>query len=142
MTGRPRILIFLFLGLAAVLGGCSPGKGRVTLRNQTGKTILEGRLRIGTQNFGFDSVKPGAEIPFNFECGECRPCSYQVGLTLENHKQTSETIGFIQRGTDYQDILGIERNTLTLDSVANPSGDGHNFSKGSQSKKLKWILSK
>jgi hypothetical protein len=143
MTRPASTLIFFTLPLLIpFFAGCSPGRGQVSLLNKTGREIKEGRLKVGSQDFVFSRVKSGDSRQFSFECGECGPCRYQVGITLSDHRQAVETIGFIQRGMDYQDTLEIDGKNLILDSAASPSGNANSLSKGSQSQKLKWILSK
>lgn len=130
---------FACLVLPLFLTGCARGKGEVAVVNQTGKTIVEGRLLLGSQTFDLGGVKPGESRSFSFSSADAFHGGYRLGLTLSNQRQTLAEIGSIQSGLDYHDTLTVGKTTLTLDSSQNSAGNKNLFSKGSQTLQLKWF---
>lgn len=130
---------FACLALPLLLNGCAKGKGQVAVVNQTGKTIVEGRLILGSQSFDLGGVKAGESRPFSFSSADASGDGYRLTLTLSNHRQTLAEIGSIRGGLDYHDTLSVGKTTLTLDSSQNSAGNKNLFSKGSQTIKLKWF---
>jgi hypothetical protein len=130
--------------LVVLLGGSAwlyiernTGNGQVTLENKTGKTILDGRLKIGEQIFPFFQLKVGEKVSFGYKPG-FRSSPYQIVLNLEDQRRGVETIGSVGWGANYNDLMILGKNQVTLESH---QGDpaGHYISSFSQSKNLKWF---
>jgi len=134
-AARVLLLLVFLCGLA----GCGRGKGEVTILNRTGKAIVQGELKIGDQIFPLSKIEPGKSQAVSFQSSHCGSCTYQISLTLSDHRQTIDSIGLVRRGMDYHDTLVVERKSLSLESIQNAPGDTNHFAKGSQTKKLKWI---
>lgn len=131
--------LFVLAVFPLLLSGCARGKGEVAVVNQTGKSIVEGRLVLGPQTFDLGGMKAGETRSFSFSSAEASHAGYQLSLTLSNQRQTLAEIGSIQGDLDYHDILTAGKTTLTLDSSQNSTGNKNLFSKGSQSIQLKWF---
>jgi hypothetical protein len=134
--------IFFSLVFVCGLSGCARGKGEVTLVNKTGKAVIQGELKIGDQIFPLSRMERGESLCFSFRNPSRGAHAYQISLTLSDRRQMVDSIGSVRRGMDYRDTLVVEKRALTLDSAQNTPGDMNHLSKGSQSKKLKWVLLK
>ena len=114
----------------------------MVLVNRTGLTIIEGRIGLGTRIFPLHGIEPGQSVRFAFRSADCRLCEYRIGLTLSDHRTTQEALGVVRRGTDYDDLLVVEKDRISLESAQNPAGNRESHSKSTQGKKLTWILSR
>lgn len=112
---------YLFVLLAVVLSlfglmRSAPGNGEVVLVNNASDKIVEGYIEICGKRIAVGEIEKSGKKQFEFKI--TRDSHYQVYVKLQSGQQMCQSLGYLDRGTDFKDEIKILSDGMILEAVS------------------------